>query len=97
MLPTANRVLLALSADDRSLIGSHLERSDLPLRMRLAQPGRKIPYVYFLDSGMASIVVKGPKDSLAEVAVVGFEGIVSCSVLLGVDRTPEDVFMQIPG
>jgi CRP-like cAMP-binding protein len=96
-MKTPNRILSALLNDDRELLRPHLDQVDLPVRTRLAEPARKIPFVYFIEAGLASIVVKGPADSLAEVAVVGYEGVASCAVLLGAERSPEEIFMQISG
>jgi CRP-like cAMP-binding protein len=90
-----NRLLAALSSKDRELLEPDLEAVDLPLRRSLAQRNRRVEHVYFIDSGIASIVADGPQP--IEVGIIGNEGISSVGVLLGSDRSQHDIYMQIAG
>jgi CRP-like cAMP-binding protein len=64
---------------------------------RGAGEARPIEYVYFIESGLASeIAVNGDRKKI-EIAHVGSEGLVGKPVLLGLDRTPNEVFMQAQG
>jgi CRP-like cAMP-binding protein len=90
-----NRLLASLSSKDRALLEPDLETVDLPLRCSLAQRNRRIEHVYFVDSGLASIVADGPQP--IEVGVIGNEGMSSVGVLLGSDRSAQDIYMQIAG
>jgi CRP-like cAMP-binding protein len=58
---------------------------------------RRIEYVYFLESGFASVVANGSKDRSIEVGLIGREGMTGLAVLMGTDRTPYDTFMQLGG
>ncbi len=72
----------------------------MPLKFRqpLQRANRKIGAVYFPESGIASVVaVGGGERRQAEVAVVGWEGMTGLAVLLGAQRSPCDVFMQVEG
>ena len=56
-----------------------------------------MPYVYFIESGVASIVVSSEQGQLAEGGVVGREGFVAPAAALGADRFPHKIEMQIVG
>jgi CRP-like cAMP-binding protein len=92
---SGNRLLASLSSRDRDRLEVDLEAVDLPLRRTLAQRNRRIEHVYFIDSGLASIVADGGQP--IEVGVIGREGMSSVGVLLGHDRSPQDIYMQVAG
>lgn len=92
-----NRILAFLSRDDRALIGSELEDVDLPLRYRLAEAGAPIEHVYFLDKGVASMTTKVRRDVPVEVGLIGREGVVNVSIVLGGGVSICRTFMQIAG
>ena len=92
-----NRLLLHLTADDLGLLKPDLTRIDLPLRKQLEAPGKRINYVYFIDSGFASVVADGSARSKIEVGMIGREGMTGLAVLLGSDRTPHETYMQNAG
>jgi hypothetical protein len=57
---------------------------------------KKVEQVYFLDSGVASVVANGGR--AIEVGMIGREGMSGSSVLLGNgDRFPHEIYMQIAG
>jgi CRP-like cAMP-binding protein len=92
---SGNRLLAMLSSKDRELLEPDLEVIDLPLRRSLAQRNRRIEHVYFIDSGIASIVADSGHP--IEVGVIGKEGMSSVGVLLGSDRSDQDIYMQVAG
>jgi CRP-like cAMP-binding protein len=104
-----NDLLRSLPPEDYARIHPHLKRVHLNVRDVLAEPGEVFRYVYFIESGVASIVnhVSG---GTVEVGTVGNEGIAGLSVFLdgGADasrtiiqvqgeakRIPAEVFTQI--
>ena len=97
MMPPSdgNRLLTLISDHDRSKL--NLEEVEVSARDRLEESFRPIPYVYFFETGLASIIYKGRGDDKAEIAVVGPEGCSGCSVILGVNTTPQAMTMQIGG
>jgi CRP-like cAMP-binding protein len=69
---------------------------DLPIRRHLAHRLRRVEHVYFIDDGLGSIVADGTEQPI-EVGIIGRDGFSSPNVLLGAERSPHDVFMQIAG
>lgn len=63
----ANRILSRLSEADFELLEPHLEAVDLPLRKPLEISRRPIEHVYFLESGIASVVANGDNKRSIEV------------------------------
>jgi CRP-like cAMP-binding protein len=94
---TNNWLLEALSDSDRALLSPHLTEQTLPLRMNLEPPGVSIKSVYFIDSGIASVVVPAGRDTEIEVGLIGCEGVSGVGVILGSDRSPFHTYMQVAG
>jgi CRP-like cAMP-binding protein len=93
-----NRLLGSLARADQEMLVPHLEVATLKFRQRLEPAGRKIESVYFIDGGLASVVaIGGSERRQTEVAVVGREGMTGTAVILGVDRSPHETFMQVEG
>src|SRR5687768_15599003 len=91
-----NGVLASLLARDRRLIEPYLTKVALPFRLHLQQAFRKIDYVYFPESGIASVVaVSKTKRRQAEAAIIGFEGMTGAALVHATDRSPCDVLMQV--
>lgn len=59
--------------------------------------GRRIDHVYFLASGLASMVASGGTNHAVEIGLVGNEGVTGLAVLLCADRSPHETFIQSPG
>jgi CRP-like cAMP-binding protein len=95
--PFRNDLLNHLAPADLDLLRPHFERSELGVRRRLADAGRPIEHVYFLETGIASITTGIRHEPPIEVGIVGREGVVNVPVLLGTDRSPTDSFMQVGG
>jgi CRP-like cAMP-binding protein len=96
-LTSSNRILSRLSSDDMGLLAPHLTPIELPVRFQLERRNRLIDYVYFLESGLASVVVNGSGDRSVEVGLIGREGMSGLAVMMATDRTPHETFMQLPG
>jgi CRP-like cAMP-binding protein len=93
-----NRILDALSGSDFAILQPHLEPVPLKFRERLQSSNRQVKHVYFPECGLASVVaIGGGERRQAEVAVIGRDGMTGLSVVLGTDRSPCDVFMQVEG
>ena len=95
--PPGNLILSRLPPADLDSLLPHLQRVELPLRKRLETKNRTIPYVYFVDSGIVSVVVGTMGHASVEVGIVGREGITGGCVVMGVDRSPYETFVQAPG
>jgi hypothetical protein len=59
---------------------------------------RRIQTVYFIESGLGSVVaIGGGERRQAEVAVIGREGMTGLPIVLGADRSPCEIFIQVEG
>jgi CRP-like cAMP-binding protein len=95
---SSNKLLSRLSRADLRLVEPHLEAVDLPLRMQLEARAKRVEQVYFLESGLASVVANG--EHAIEVGMIGREGMTGLSVVLVGDsnnRAVYETFMQIGG
>ena len=95
--PHRNRLLASLSPGDLGLMRPHLEPVSLKLRHDLEKPNRRIDDVYFMDSGIASVVAVQSNQTRVEVGLVGCEGMTGTSVVLGNDRSPHSTYIQVAG
>ena len=55
------------------------------------------PYAYFVESGIASVVVSVENGNTVEVGIIGIDGVVGLPILLGAEGSPGRTFMQIGG
>jgi CRP-like cAMP-binding protein len=94
---TSNLLLDAMSPDDLALLKPWLTRTEIKPEQVLNGANEIIEYVYFLESGIASIVSIRPDSGKTEVGIFGREGISGMSVVMGVDRSPHETFMQVDG
>jgi CRP-like cAMP-binding protein len=93
-----NRLLGALSRADLGALQPHLVPVRLRFRQRLQSANRAVKAAYFPDSGLASVVaIANGSRSQAEVAVIGWEGVVGLPIVLGVGRSPCEIFIQVEG
>ena len=92
-----NAVLRTLSDEDYGIIAPYLKDTSLKFRQKLQSENRNVQEVFFVESGIASVVAIGGHRQQAEVAIVGNEGLVGLPVVLGVDRSPCEIFMQVEG
>jgi len=88
-----NRVLAALPKAEIDRLAPHLAPVTLKLRAQLLD-GRG-DYAYFLEGGLASVVLPMQDGSTVEVGVIGIDGVVGLPVLLGAGRMPGETFIQV--
>lgn len=92
-----NRLLASLPAREHSLIDAHLEYVDLPRGFIFVEAGQAIEHVYFLDHGLASVIVVSPGGRQAEAGMIGREGFVPVAPLAGAETSLHRVIAQIAG
>lgn len=92
-----NGVLLALPEAEFYLLRPHLEPIDLPQYQILYEPGEKIDFAYFPNSGMTSLVISVSDGRSVEVGIVGKEGMVGIPLAAGMHSGPCRAIMQIAG
>src|SRR5262245_61909529 len=93
-----NRLLRSLSEADFALLQPHLVPTKLDFRKRLQSSNRTVSAVYFVESGLASVVAVATGDHRqAEIGIVGREGMTGLAVVQGASRSPWEIFMQVEG
>jgi CRP-like cAMP-binding protein len=92
-----NLLLRSMDVDDLALLSGHFTRVRLQHRHNLATADQPIEYVYFIESGIASIVSNMPNTGPTEIGIFGREGMSGTAVLLGTDRSPHQTYMQVDG
>lgn len=92
-----NRLLAQLSDADYELLRPHLKPVPLDYRAVLYAPDQPIEFVYFIESGVGSLVNTMHNGDAAEVGTIGNEGIVGLPVLFGDGSAPTGVYIQVPG
>ncbi|MBZ9737793.1 Crp/Fnr family transcriptional regulator [Mesorhizobium sp. CO1-1-4] len=93
-LRAKSELLRRMSPDDLSLLQPHFESVFLELRAPLETAGQKIDFVYFIESGLASIVARTSATTEAEVGIIGFEGMTGSALIMGDDQAAFDCYIQ---
>ena len=93
----SNRLLEALPPASRSMMHSLLEPVSLPIRMVCYEPDTVPRHVYFVTSGMVSLVTTLSSGEVIEIGLVGREGMAGSLHLIGSSPVANRAFVQIPG
>lgn len=93
----ANQLLMALSEECRRNIAAHLVPVTLDLGQQIEEPGWPAEHVYFVETGMISMVSANNGRASAEVGMIGLEGVTGSAIALGDDMASHRTFVQIPG
>jgi len=95
--PPSNRLLAMLPARDRARLRPHLQPVSLEYRQPLYDAGKAIGFVYFIETGVGSLVNTMTNGQAAEVGTIGNEGVVGLPLVLGDAMAPTSVYVQVPG
>jgi CRP-like cAMP-binding protein len=90
-----NRILAALPKAEIDRLAPHLSPVTLKLRAQLLDG--KADHAYFLEHGLASVVLTLVGGATVEVGVIGIDGVVGLPVLLGAETMPGKTFIQVSG
>lgn len=74
-------------------LAPHLTPVTLKLHTRLLDG--KADHAYFLEAGLASVVLTLADGATVEVGVVGLDGVVGLPILLGAESMPGETFIQV--
>lgn len=96
-VPTANKLLAALSAVEYRRLKENLEPVTLSFGEVLYEPGEPIKYVYFPNDTLVSLLTLVDRHLALEVGMVGREGVVGISFALGIGVTPFRALVQGAG
>ncbi|HEX8234768.1 MAG TPA: Crp/Fnr family transcriptional regulator [Abditibacteriaceae bacterium] len=92
-----NRLLAALPTAEYERLRRHLQPMLFTHGQLLQRAGEPIERVYFVEKGMASLVMVAEDGVQVEVGVVGNEGMVGAAVVLGDNPPLTESMVQIPG
>jgi CRP-like cAMP-binding protein len=92
-----NRLLQVLPPHEWSRLRPHFEAVDLPSCSVLYESGATMGYVYFPVTAIVSLLNVMANGASAEIAKVGFEGVVGVSLFMGGDSTPSRAVVQTGG
>ncbi|PDT44722.1 Crp/Fnr family transcriptional regulator [Sinorhizobium fredii] len=92
-----NQLLTLLPEADYRQIAPDLDSVHVARGALLATAGDPIEHVYYLTSGIASLVASTPEGNRAEAGIFGREGYIPTSAAMGVELSVHDVIMQIEG
>ncbi len=92
-----NRLLAALPNKDRTRLLDHCEQVELVIAETLYRAGEPISHVYFPTGSFISMVMPIDDGARLEVGLVGTEGMLGVTLILGVDAAPFDAVVQGAG
>jgi CRP-like cAMP-binding protein len=95
--PATNRLLEALPRKDRQRMLAGCKPVELVIAAVLAEPGDPIRHVYFPTESFISLVTPIDSHARLEVGLVGDEGMLGISLILGVNLSPLRAVVQGAG
>jgi CRP-like cAMP-binding protein len=95
--PRVNHLLAALPDDVWLRWQPHLEAIELKLGQVIYEPLIALSHVYFPTTAIVSLLYVMKNGAPAEIAVVGYEGVVGISIFMGGESTPSRAVVQSAG
>lgn len=95
--PCKNRLLAVLPDAERNRVFPHLEFVEMPLGKVLYESGGYMNYVYFPTTAIVSLLSVMENGASAEIAIVGYEGIVGIALFLGGETMSSRAVVQSAG
>jgi CRP-like cAMP-binding protein len=93
----SNRLLALLPDSGQARLRNYLEPVEMHYRKPLHAANKTLSFVYFLCTGVASLVNTMKNGNAAEVGTIGNEGMVGLPVVYGDKTAPLSVYVQVPG
>jgi CRP-like cAMP-binding protein len=95
--PHSNRLLGLLPPKDYKRLRPHLKPIALEYRQSLYRAHKPVGFVYFIETGVGSLVNTMANGQAAEVGTIGNEGVVGLPLVLEDSAAPTSVYVQVPG
>ena len=92
-----NHILAALPEPEFLRWQPELEPVDMPLGHVLYESGSTLKHIYFPTTSIVSLLYVMENGASAEIAVVGYEGLVGISLFMGGGSTPSRAVVQSAG
>src|SRR5947209_7631760 len=94
--PPRNKILAALPGKEYQRLLPHLTPVSLLSGATLYEMEDRIKYVYFVNGAVVSLVTHMEEGTSVEVGLVGNEGMVGLSIVMGDDVSQNHAVVQIP-
>ena len=91
-----NKILAALPTKEYNRLLPHLKLVTMPVGETLYEIEDRIKYVYFVNGAVVSLVTHMEEGTSVEVGLVGNEGMVGLSVVMGDDISQNHAIVLIP-
>ena len=95
--PRQNSLLSVLPVTEYERLAPNLELVTLPLGMVVSEADGRSDYVYFPTTAIVSLLYILENGATAEIAVVGYEGIVGIALFMGGETMPNRAVVQSAG
>lgn len=92
-----NRILAALTEEEDRRLSPQLELVRLMPGKILYELGDKVRYVYFLESGVVSLLSTTHDGRTVEIGMIGSEGLIGTPIIFGVTHSPYRIITPLQG
>ena len=90
-----NQLLRLLTPEDFALLAPHLSPCHAERRKLLFERDKKVETVWFLDSGIGSLVTVSPGGQRVESGLFGRDGFAPVALAMGTDQSPYEGLIQL--
>jgi CRP-like cAMP-binding protein len=95
--PAVNRLLESLPREERTRLIPELQDADLSLGDVVYESGRRPAYVCFPTSCIVSLIYTMEDGAVAEMGLVGNDGVVGIAIFMGGETVPNSAVVQLAG
>ena len=95
--PRQSHLLAALPAEEYARLFPHLELVPMLLGDVLYESGSELRHVYFPTTTIVSLLYVMNDGASAEIAVVGYEGVIGVALFMGGETMPNRAVVQSAG
>lgn len=92
-----NTILLRLSQAEFDALEPHLEFVPLELATLLQRESEPIQFAYFMNRGIASMIVETADGRSVEVGIAGREDMIGLQLAAGLHEATHNLVIQVPG
>ena len=91
-----NRLLAALPAADFALLAPHLAEASFKHGSVLQEPGQPVTHVYFLESGLVTLLALLPEGHAVDTGSIGREGAIGLTAGLSAQKAVTRAVVHVP-